>query len=260
MVDVSFLFGAVLLVDAVAIIALLWIENFTRYEGVVLWEEESPMLPLFWGSVIVLLAGVLSLIEVPVWPRPTVLVNIGGVVAPLVVCGLIAWRRRPAWLPLAVGSLFVAALALVAGTIAGRPFFLPFPAALLPSGAAAAVGVAFSRRRLIPALDVAYVAASVGTLVGLDLVPLLAFSSGTTSTGSITLGSGGILDLVFLSGVLAVAIAWSVSMAVRTLRREPRPIEGAGDLEKEAGPRSFLWQTRRKLSPTAEPRVDIKPK
>ena len=193
MVDVSFLFGAVLLVDALAILALLWVENFTHYEGVVLWEEESPMLPLFWGSLIVLLAGILSLIEVPVWPRPAIFVNIGGVIAPLVVCGVILWRRRPAWLPLLVGSLFVASLALVAGMISGRPFFLPFPAAILPSAAAAAVGVAFCRRKLIPALDVAYVSASIGTLVGLDLVPLLGSSSGSTPSGSITLGSGGIL-------------------------------------------------------------------
>lgn len=260
MVDVSFLFGAVLLVDALAILALLWVENFTHYEGVVLWEEESPMLPLFWGSLIVLLAGILSLIEVPVWPRPAILVNIGGVIAPLVVCGVILWRRRPAWLPLLVGSLFVASLALVAGMISGRPFFLPFPAAILPSAAAAAVGVAFCRRKLIPALDVAYVSASIGTLVGLDLVPLLGSSSGSTPSGSITLGSGGILDLVFLSGVLAVAIAWSVSIAARAVRREARPADGSGDLEKEAGPRAFLWQTRRKLLPMADSRVDIKPK
>jgi uncharacterized membrane protein len=258
-VDVSFLFGAVLLVDAVAILVLLWIENFTHFEGVELWEEDSPIVPLFWGSVIVLFAGVLSLIEVPVWSQPAVAVNIGGAVAPLVVSGVILWRRRPRALPLVAGAALVAVSALAAGVVVGRTFYLPFPVALLPSVAAAAVAVGFARRRLVPALDVAYVAASVGTLVGLDLVPLLALS-GAAPTGAVTVGSGGILDLVFLSGVLAVAIAWSVVVGAQVLRREGRAPEGSGDIEKAAGPREFLWLPRRKIAPADGPRVDIKPK
>jgi len=148
--------------------------------------------------------------------------------------------------------------ALAAGAVAGRPFFLPFPLGLLPSLAAAAAGVAFSRRRLIPALDIAYVSASVGSLIGLDLVPLLASPLGTA--GAITLGSGGILDLVFLSGVLAVAIAWFSVMTVRLLRRERKAPEREGDLERSLGPRAFLWQPRRKAAPAVPARVDIKPK
>ncbi len=257
MVDISFLFGAVLFVDGIAIVVLLWLEHFTRYEGVVLWEEESPIGPLFWGSVIVLLAGVLSLIEFSVWDRPAIALNLGGAVAPLVVSGIIVLRRRPSALPLLSGILLTTIVSFSVVAFVGRPFYVPFPVGLVPSVIAAAVGVAFAGGRLISALDVAYVSASVGTIVGLDLVPLLA--SPVPPASSFVVGGGGILDLVFLGGVFAVALAWTAEMGLRLVRRERGRPAGADEIERAAGPRILLWQPRRKAA-TGDVRVDERPK
>ena len=215
MVDVSLLFGSILFVDAIAIVVLLWIEHFTRFEGIVLWEEESPVVPLFWGSVIVLLAGVLSLFDVPLSSRPSVSVNVGGVLAPLVVSGLILWRHRPTLPTLSLAIVLTATLAAVAAMLLGERFFLPFPAAILPSVPPAVVGVAATRGKLMPSLDVAYVGATLGTLVGLDLIPLAGFLGRGDPGSAVVLGAGGILDLVFLSGVFAVVIAWTAVVAWR---------------------------------------------
>ncbi len=257
-VDITFLFGAVLLVDAIAILGLLWMEHFTRYEGIVLWEEESPMVPLFWGSVIVLLAGVLSLVELPVWGAPPIYVNAGGVLAPLAVSGLILWRRRPRAVPVLAGTATTAFVAVIAMTVGGRPYFVPFPIGVLPAVSAAAVAIAFARERLMPALDVAYVGASLGTLVGLDLIPLTTLPAPTGGSGAVILGAGGILDLVFLSGVLAVAITWCAQVArglVRSARAGPKP--GPPDVLDE--PRPILWG-RRPRPGGPDPRVDERPK
>ncbi len=257
-VDITFLFGAVLLVDAIAIVALVWTEHFTKYEGIVLWEEDSPVVPLFWGSVIVLLAGVLSLVEFPVWGAPAISVNAGGAIAPLAVSGLIVWRRRPRAVPVLAGTAATAFVAVVAATVWGRPYFVPFPVGVLPAVSAAAVAVAFGRERLMPALDVAYVGASLGTLVGVDLIPLTTLPPPSEASGAIVLGAGGILDLVFLSGVIAVAIAWCVQVArglVRSARAGPRP-EPADVLDE---PRPILWRRRPERGGPGS-RLDERPK
>jgi len=243
-VDVSLLFGAVLFADAVALLALLWAEHFTRFEGIVLWEEESPVLPLFWGSAIVLLAGVLSLIEIPLTNRPWIVVNVGGVVAPLAVSALIL-VRRPALVPAAVAILgaFLVAYGLV--VVAGRPFFIPVPLAFVPSAVAAGVAVAWSDWKFVRAVDAAYVGASTGLFLGLDLFPLLGYLASTAGEFEVVvLGGGGILDLVFLGGVFAVAIAWSAVLIGRRVRGRKTLESVPAGPEVEAGPRTFLWQRR----------------
>jgi len=243
-VDVSILFGAILFVDALAILALLWVEHFTRFEGVVLWEEESPMTPLFWGSVIILLAGVLSLIDLQVWDRPAVLANAGGLLAPLVVSGILLVRRRPKVVPLCASIAVTFAVTVACVVLVGRPFFIPLPVSLFPSAGAAVVGLAFSRERLLPSLDLAYVGASVGVFLGLDIVWLPGYLAGVPSSATgIVLGGGGILDLVFLAGALAVAIAWSGAVTLQLLRRSRGQGLPAG-VEPPVESRTFLWQRR----------------
>lgn len=228
MVDISFLFGVVLFADAVAVVVLLWTENFTRYEGVVLWEEESPIAPLFWGSVIVLLAGVLSLIDIPLGGRPQVRVNVGGVVAPLAVCAVIAWRRRPELVSSILAIVATAAATLAATVTSTEAFALPFPWSFLPGVVAGALGVTLARNRPARSLDLAYLGAVVGCLVGLDVVPFAVALGSPSGAPDVTFGAGGILDLVFLSGVFAVALAWTLGFIRALTRRHvsrPRAVE-----------------------------------
>jgi len=243
-VDISLLFGAILFVDALAILALLWVEHFTRFEGIVLWEEESPFTPLFWGSVIVLLAGILSLIDLQIWARPAVLVNVGGLLAPLAVSAILLVRRRPKVVPFCASIAVTFVLTVTCVALVGRPFYIPFPASLFPSAGAAVVGLAFSRERLLPSLDLAYTGASIGVFLGLDLVWLPGYLANVPSSATgIVLGGGGILDLIFLAGVLAVAIAWIGAVALQILRRsrgEGLPTGAEPAIES----RTFLWQRR----------------
>jgi len=225
MVDISILFGVVLFADAIAVVVLLWTETFTRYEGVVLWEEESPIAPLFWGSVIVLVAGVLSLIDVPLAGQPVVRVNVGGVIAPLAVCVLILWRRKPELISLIVAIVGTVAATLAATAVSPETFALAFPWNFLPAAVAGTLAVALARNHPAQSLDLSYVGAVVGCLVGLDLIPFAVALRSPSGAPDVTFGAGGILDLVFLSGVFAVAIAWAAGF-VRALfaRGPPRPL------------------------------------
>ncbi len=74
---------------------------------------------------------------------------------------------------------------------------------LIPPAVAALVAVILSRQSTAP---LAYVAGSMGTLIGADILNLHILPTLEASVASI--GGAGTFDGVFLSGILAVLLAW----------------------------------------------------
>jgi uncharacterized membrane protein len=73
----------------------------------------------------------------------------------------------------------------------------------LPPVISAMVAVALSREEAAP---LAYIAGSMGVLIGADLMNL---TSLTTLGGSVaSIGGAGTFDGVFLTGIIAVVLAW----------------------------------------------------
>lgn len=158
------------------------------------------------AGAIGLLAGCLlgSAVNVPLARlRDTgaiVAVNVGGCVLPLGVACWVAWHVR-----LGVGSV-MAAIAVVA--LASRAFSRVEPGrgvtmrGFVAPLAALLAGAVIAPEALGP---LAYVAGTVGTLVGADLTRLREAAGSGAAT--LAIGGAGTRDGIFMAGVLAVLLA-----------------------------------------------------
>jgi uncharacterized membrane protein len=133
------------------------------------------------------------------WPGTVVAVNLGGAVIPVLLSLYLLVKKavyRPALLATALVTVVVHALASpVRGVGISVPIFVPPLVA-----AAAAVLLA---RKSAPA--VAYIAGSLGTLIGADLMNLGRIQGLGAPIASI--GGAGTFDGVFVTGIVAVLLA-----------------------------------------------------
>ena len=141
--------------------------------------------------------------EVPVIedaPQMVLAVNVGGALIPTIVSIYLLARNR-LWLR---GLVAVAIVTLVVHQLAQpvRGVGIAVPT-LIPPVVAALVAVALSRQSAAP---LAYVAGSMGTLIGADILNLDVLPTLGASVASI--GGAGTFDGVFLAGILAVLLAW----------------------------------------------------
>lgn len=133
------------------------------------------------------------------WPRTILAVNLGGAVIPTLLSLYLVVKNR----------LYIAGLIGVA-IVATVVHWLAYPVpgvgiatpTLVPPITAAVVGVLFSWRAA-PAL--AYIAGSLGTMIGADLLNLGNIQGLGAPVASI--GGAGTFDAIFLTGILAVLLA-----------------------------------------------------
>ncbi|MFN8627851.1 MAG: DUF1614 domain-containing protein [Candidatus Binatia bacterium] len=133
------------------------------------------------------------------WPRTVIAVNLGGAVIP-VLLSLYLVVKNGIYTQSVAGVLVVAAIThWLARPVPGVGIALP---TLIPPLVAAAAALMLSRKR---APCVAYVAGSLGTLVGADLLNLDKIQGLGAPIASI--GGAGTFDGIFLTGILAVLLA-----------------------------------------------------
>jgi uncharacterized membrane protein len=137
--------------------------------------------------------------EVREWPGTVVAVNVGGAVIPTVL-SLYLLSKKKLWARGLVGAAAVAAVAYsMAQPVRGVGIVVPI---FVPPLVAAAAALILARRSA-PAL--AYVAGSLGTLVGADLLNLGRIQGLGAPVASI--GGAGTFDGIFMTGILAVLLA-----------------------------------------------------
>ena len=133
------------------------------------------------------------------WPRTVIAVNVGGAVVPILLSLYLISRNRLGFNAL-LAVVFVAAVVhMLAQPVRGLGIAVP---TLLPPLAAALTAWVLGRRS-VPAL--AYVAGSLGTLIGADLMNLDVIQSLGAPIASI--GGAGTFDGIFLTGIIAVLLA-----------------------------------------------------
>jgi uncharacterized membrane protein len=137
--------------------------------------------------------------EVVNWPGTVIAVNIGGAVIPLLVSLYLVTKFRiylPAFLAVIVVALACHQLAHpVRGLGIAEPAFVP---ALVTAFTA----IVISRKYAAP---IAYIAGSMGTLIGADLLNLDRVRGLGAPVASI--GGAGTFDGIFITGIIAVLLA-----------------------------------------------------
>ncbi len=137
--------------------------------------------------------------QVQEWPRTVIAVNVGGALVPTLLSLYLLFKRRlyrPAILGVALVTLVVHSLAR---PVPGIGISVP---TLVPPLVAAAGALLLARRA---APSVAYIAGSLGTLIGADLLNLGRIQGLGAPIASI--GGAGTFDGVFLTGIVAVLLA-----------------------------------------------------
>ena len=128
-----------------------------------------------------------------------VAVNVGGAVIPTIMSVYLLVTRQ-LWVPGAIAAAIVAVvLHWLATPVAGLGIAVPV---FFPAIVTAVVALLLSRRDAAP---LAYIAGSMGTLIGADLTNLDKVSGLGAPVASI--GGAGTFDGIFLTGILAVLLA-----------------------------------------------------
>jgi uncharacterized membrane protein len=133
------------------------------------------------------------------WPGTVLAVNLGGAIIPVILSMYLISKS---------GEFFNSFLAIVLVTVVVHQMARPVPGigivvpTLIPPLITAGVALALSRRH---APAVAYVAGSIGTLVGADLLNLRHVGGMGAPIASI--GGAGKFDGIFLTGIVAMLLA-----------------------------------------------------
>jgi uncharacterized membrane protein len=155
------------------------------------------------------------------WPGTVIAVNVGGAILP-VLMSLYLLRARHLWWPGLIASAGVAAVChWLAQPVPGLGIAVP---TLGPAIATAIVAWLLSPQQAAP---LAYIAGSLGTLVGADLLNLDKIQGLGAPVASI--GGAGTFDGIFVTAIVAVLIA-SLSPRARRGSAPSRP--GADPIER----------------------------
>lgn len=132
-------------------------------------------------------------------PGTVIAVNLGGAVVPLVLSIYLIFRNRLIWESVVAVGIVAFLVHGMARPVSGVGIAVPI---FIPPLITAVVAVSISRWRAGP---LAYVAGSLGTLIGADLLNLGKIQGLDAPVASI--GGAGKFDGIFLNGITAVLLA-----------------------------------------------------
>lgn len=133
------------------------------------------------------------------WPRTIIAVNVGGALIPTLLSIYLVIQNRLYVRGLIAVAVVAGAVHLLAKPVHGVGITVP---TFFPAVVAAIVAMILARWQAPP---LAYVAGSLGTLIGADLLNLDKIQGLGAPVASI--GGAGTFDAVFVSGILAVLLA-----------------------------------------------------
>jgi len=133
------------------------------------------------------------------WPGTVIAVNVGGAVIPTIMSVYLLVKHE-LWIKGLIATAIVAlVLHWLANPVPGIGIAVPI---FLPAVTTAIVAVLLARDRAAP---LAYIAGSMGTLIGADLTNL--DKVGGLGAPVASIGGAGTFDGIFLTGILAVLLA-----------------------------------------------------
>lgn len=138
--------------------------------------------------------------------KTIIALNVGGALIPMAISAYV-WSREAAHTPQILIAVLVVTLVCykLAKPIEGVGIVMP---AFVPPLVAAACALALSFGDSALVFGSAYISGSLGTLIGADLLNLRKISR--LRAQIVSIGGAGTFDGIFISGILAVAIAYIV--------------------------------------------------
>jgi len=210
-------------------------------------------------SVILLVTFLLGWITIPLAPVNGWIVgmSIGGALVPLILCYLLVRSKRVSLPELLIGVVIVTYISyLVTRPEEGVGIVADLPVAFMPAIAAGLFSLSTFWIDIDRAAPLAYSSGIIGTIVGADLMHLpemLSFAPPPDQTVILSIGGANILDMVYLTGIVAVAVDMVVFWVKRQEQKRgiwPSAIEfqkGPSDLPvaREPQPEPTLRPGRR---------------
>lgn len=165
------------------------------------------------GEVSLILLGTFvgGLIDIPLfrYGEWQIAINVGGAMVPIVVAFLLLRRRTGVIVEVLAATTMVTIATFLVTDVTDAGISSPFPLYLVPPLVAAALSLGAFWREEDFAAPLAYIAGTLGALIGADFLRLGEFLATTPppdSTGVASLGGAAVFDMVYLTGVIAVAL------------------------------------------------------
>jgi len=185
------------LVVLAGILALFFFLVFVLPVRILAFAYRKIGVPPRYMFLIMLLTLLGQFVDIPLFSlgRTVVAINLGGALLPILL-SLYLFAQLPLRGRMLIGTAIVTVVVhSVAWIVPRQGIAIPW---LVPPLAAAAVGLLLSFRRASP---VAYVAGSMGTLIGADLMNLYRIAE--IGAPAVSIGGRGTFDGVFLTGIIA---------------------------------------------------------
>jgi hypothetical protein len=205
---------AILLMALIIALVMYGLESISVME---LWDYESWSEPFGYALLITFILVTMSFFQIVLINGDfKASINFTGVVVPLAVAFYLLVRRKVTVRNAAISMCVVALISFPLVALRGGQVVIDFPWWLLPAGAAAATAWLLTDGNLEKALPLAYIAGSIGMLLGGDLIRLLIYPGDLTE---VYLGANGLLDFVFLGGIISCGLLIGVVAAVYMARK-----------------------------------------
>ncbi|MGH7934768.1 MAG: DUF1614 domain-containing protein [Candidatus Binataceae bacterium] len=163
-----------------------------------------PVAVILSGSLIhdrvVVSHGITYVIPHVMIPGHTIIaINVGGALIPILLCAYLLWRVGGLAATILAVTIVAAVTYHFSNVVPGLGITVP---TLIPAVTATIAALLIQRRR---SASLAYIAGTLGCLIGADILNLPAFPHFHAPMASI--GGAGTFDAVFLSGIIAVLLA-----------------------------------------------------
>ena len=133
-------------------------------------------------------------------------INVGGALLPIIISIYLTLSRKVAGRSI-IGILIVAYVAYNVTTVSNNGIVSPFPYWLLPPMAASLYSLLVGYKSKKKTASIAYISGTLGVLLGADLLHLNELISRDVPRYTMaSIGGAAILDMVFLTGIIAVLI------------------------------------------------------
>ena len=158
------------------------------------------------ASIIVFGSIIFGMISIPLFSYNgwIVGINFGGALLPIFISIYLMTKNR-IFFRVFIGIILVSYITYNLTYVSSKGIVCPFPLWLLPPLAASMYSVMVAIKNKKKAASIAYSSGTIGALVGADLLHIKELLS-MPPKGMAIIGGASILDMIFLTGIIAVII------------------------------------------------------